>query len=118
MLNVTTLVDGPEILECKGIQARHHTFLKGEECHVCSDCQVTACRFCHTNEKELLEGEDNILCLECICDQFLGVAVISEVDMRDCLLKKKGAHVPVAATCVEVKQLHEEHDSGEHGGHN
>jgi hypothetical protein len=107
----TNIIEGPLIQTCKGCTGPH-PFLDAEGVRVCAVCNETLCRFCFLNEKNVIpDGDDRVLCLECMRDRVLGGRQEDEQDMR-AFLRKKSVPVPVSASYLEVLSLYDDAVSG------
>ena len=109
----TEIIDGPAIESCKGCMGTSHSFLAAEGVYDCVECNAKLCRFCHMveNVAEVPNGQDRVLCLECMGDSVVGGDGTDQQEMRE-FLSSKGVDVPVSATYMQVLKLFEDAESG------
>eukprot|EP00957_Ditylum_brightwellii_P100747 7678910-Ditylum_brightwellii.AAC.1 len=104
--STTTVVDGPEVITCKGCNGKEHPFLKAEPSYECIGCNKIVCCFCHIHWDKIPDSEPGILCLECMNNEILGDDYLEEATMREELTKAekiKNVRCPLRPT----KALHQ-----------
>lgn len=111
------IIDGPNLIECKGCNGVGHSFLEAEGVSLCCECDSSLCRFCVWVDDTKESGScPSTYCLDCMwCN--LGVAgetnQLTEQEMR-VFLKGHAVNVPACATYAKVLMLFQQYDEDEY----